>query len=76
VLAAKPSGATLVSASRRGNIEPGTHPGEPCEMLPVFGEDIGRNIFFVPLNERRKQLEAIPWVSGPRSCACSPTRFT
>jgi cell division protein FtsQ len=32
------------------------------EMLPVFGEDIGRNIFFVPLAERRKQLEAIPWV--------------
>jgi cell division protein FtsQ len=32
------------------------------EMLPVFGEDIGRNIFFVPLNQRRKQLEAIPWV--------------
>lgn len=32
------------------------------EMLPVFGEDIGRNIFFVPLGERRKQLEQIPWV--------------
>jgi cell division protein FtsQ len=32
------------------------------EMLPVFGEDIGRNIFFVPLDERRKQLEAIPWI--------------
>jgi cell division protein FtsQ len=32
------------------------------EMLPVFGEDIGRNIFFVPLNERRKQLEQLPWV--------------
>jgi len=32
------------------------------EMLPVFGEDIGRNIFFVPLNERRKELESIPWV--------------
>ncbi len=31
-------------------------------MLPVFGEDIGRNIFFVPLAERRKQLEQIPWV--------------
>ena len=29
-----------------------------AEMLPVFGEDIGRNIFFVPLAERRKQLEA------------------
>jgi cell division protein FtsQ len=32
------------------------------EVLPVFGEDIGRNIFFVPLSQRRKQLEAIPWV--------------
>jgi cell division protein FtsQ len=31
-------------------------------MLPVFGEDIGRNIFFVPLAERRKQLEQIPWI--------------
>jgi cell division protein FtsQ len=33
-----------------------------AEMLPVFGEDIGRNIFFIPLAERRKQLEQIPWV--------------
>jgi cell division protein FtsQ len=32
------------------------------EMLPVFGEDIGRNIFFVPLADRRKQLEQIPWI--------------
>jgi cell division protein FtsQ len=33
-----------------------------AQMLPVFGEDIGRNIFFVPIAERRKQLEAIPWI--------------
>lgn len=33
-----------------------------AEMLPVFGEDIGRNVFFVPLNVRRKELEQIPWV--------------
>lgn len=33
-----------------------------AQLLPVFGEDIGRNVFFVPLNERRKQLEAIPWI--------------
>jgi cell division protein FtsQ len=32
------------------------------DLLPVFGEDIGRNIFFVPLAERRKQLEEIPWI--------------
>lgn len=33
-----------------------------ADMLPIFGEDIGRNIFFVPLAARRKQLEEIPWV--------------
>jgi cell division protein FtsQ len=32
------------------------------DLLPVFGEDIGRNVFFVPLSERRKQLEQIPWI--------------
>jgi cell division protein FtsQ len=33
-----------------------------AQMLPVFGEDIGKNIFFVHLDERRKQLEEIPWI--------------
>ncbi len=33
-----------------------------AQMLPVFGEDIGRNIFFVPLIERRKELEQIAWI--------------
>lgn len=33
-----------------------------ADLLPVFGEDIGRNVFFVPLNDRRKQLEKIPWI--------------
>ena len=32
------------------------------DMLPVFGEDIGKNIFFVNLSDRRKQLEHIPWI--------------
>ena len=32
------------------------------EMMPVFGEDIGRNIFFVPIDQRRRQLEEIPWI--------------
>ena len=27
-----------------------------ADLMPVFGEDIGRNIFFVPLKERRRQL--------------------
>jgi cell division protein FtsQ len=35
-----------------------------ADMLPVFGEDIGKNIFFIHLGERRKQLEQIPWVQS------------
>lgn len=32
------------------------------ELLSVFGSDIGRNVFFVPLAERRAALESLPWV--------------
>jgi cell division protein FtsQ len=35
-----------------------------ADLLPVFGEDIGRNIFFVPLNARRRELEEIPWIQS------------
>jgi cell division protein FtsQ len=46
-----------------GNIEAvGLNEVSRSELLPVFGEDIGRNVFFVPLSERRKQLEEIPWI--------------
>lgn len=33
-----------------------------ADLLSVFGSDIGRNLFFVPLAERRTALEQIPWV--------------
>jgi cell division protein FtsQ len=33
-----------------------------AQILPVFGEDIGKNIFFIHLGNRRKQLEQIPWI--------------
>ena len=46
------------------------------EVLPVFGEDIGRNIFFVPLSERRKQLEAIPWVQKATVMRFLPNRLS
>jgi cell division protein FtsQ len=32
------------------------------DLLSVFGSDIGRNVFFIPLAERRSELERIPWV--------------
>lgn len=33
-----------------------------ADLLSVFGGDIGHNLFFVPLGERRAQLERFPWV--------------
>ncbi|MGC2297906.1 MAG: FtsQ-type POTRA domain-containing protein [Acidobacteriaceae bacterium] len=33
-----------------------------ADLLSVFGSDIGRNLFFVPLSKRRAALEQIPWV--------------
>lgn len=35
-----------------------------AQVLEVMGGDIGRNIFRVPLEERRKQLEEIAWVES------------
>jgi cell division protein FtsQ len=32
------------------------------EVRDAFGEDMGRNLFFIPLRERQKQLESLPWV--------------
>jgi len=33
-----------------------------AQILPVFGADIGKNVFFIHLADRRKELEQIPWV--------------
>ena len=46
-----------------------------AQMLPVFGEDIGRNVFFVPLTLRRKQLEQIPWVEHATVMRLLPDRI-
>jgi len=34
------------------------------QIMEVMGGDIGRNIFFVPLEQRKHQLEEIPWVES------------
>ena len=59
-----------------GNIEAsGLAEVSRAEMLPVFGEDIGRNIFFVSLSERRRQLEEIPWVERATVMRVLPDRI-
>jgi cell division protein FtsQ len=45
------------------NIETfGNHNVSRTQIMDVMGGDIGRNIFFVPLAQRQKQLQQIPWV--------------
>ena len=34
------------------------------QVMEVMGADIGRNIFFIPLTQQKKQLEQIPWVES------------
>ncbi len=33
-----------------------------AQLLSVFGEDVERNIFRIPLSQRRAELESLPWV--------------
>lgn len=35
-----------------------------AQVMEIMGGDIGRNVFFVPLDDRKKQLEEIPWVES------------
>jgi cell division protein FtsQ len=34
------------------------------QVMDVLGADLGRNVFFIPLEQRKKQLEDIPWVES------------
>ena len=38
----------------------GTRNVTHAQVLEIFGADIGRNIFFVPLAQRKAQLEQVP----------------
>ena len=46
-----------------------------AQVMEVMGGDIGRNIFFVPLEQRQKQLEQIPWVESASVMRFVPNRL-
>lgn len=46
-----------------------------AQIMEVMGEDIGRNIFFVPLAQRQRQLEQIPWVESASVMRFVPNRL-
>ncbi|MGA3087476.1 MAG: FtsQ-type POTRA domain-containing protein [Terriglobales bacterium] len=45
------------------------------QIMEVMGGDIGRNIFFVPLAQRKQQLEQIPWVESASVMRFAPNRL-
>lgn len=45
------------------------------QILDVMASDIDRNIFFVPLEQRKKQLEQIPWVQSASVMRLLPNRL-
>lgn len=53
----------------------GNHVVTRAELLNVFGSDIGRNVFYVPLKERRTELEQIPWVESAAVMRVLPSRL-
>jgi cell division protein FtsQ len=53
----------------------GMHNVTRAQVMDVLGSDIGRNIFFVPLDERREQLEQIPWVESAAVMRFVPNRL-
>jgi cell division protein FtsQ len=53
----------------------GVHNASRAHVMEVAGADIGRNIFFVPLDERQRQLERIPWVESATVMRLLPNRI-
>jgi cell division protein FtsQ len=45
------------------------------QIMEVMGGDIGRNVFFIPLGERQKRLEQIPWVESASVMRFAPNRI-
>jgi cell division protein FtsQ len=45
------------------------------QIMEVMGGDIGRNIFFVPLAERKQSLEKIPWIESASVMRFVPNRL-
>lgn len=46
-----------------------------AQVLELFANDIGHNVFSVPLEERKKQLEEIPWVESATVMRLLPNRL-
>ncbi|HEY4378749.1 MAG TPA: FtsQ-type POTRA domain-containing protein [Acidobacteriaceae bacterium] len=64
----------LVPSSESIQIAGNSHLTRP-QLLSVFGEDVDRNIFNIPLTERRMELESLPWVAHATVMRLLPNRI-
>ena len=53
----------------------GLHNVTRGQVMEIMGADIGRNVFFIPLDERKKQLEDISWVESATVMRLLPNRI-
>jgi cell division protein FtsQ len=53
----------------------GTQNVTKAQVMEVMGADIGRNIFFIPLDQQKAQLEQIPWVESASVMRFVPNRL-
>jgi cell division protein FtsQ len=53
----------------------GTNKVPRSRVMDVMAGDIDRNIFFVPLEQRKQQLEQIPWVKSASVMRLLPNRL-
>lgn len=47
-----------------------------AQVMEVMGSDIDRNVFFVPLEQRKQQLEQIPWIRSASVMRLLPNRLS
>jgi cell division protein FtsQ len=47
-----------------------------AQVMEVFAADLGRNVFFVPLNQRKRQLEQLSWVESATVMRLLPHRLS
>jgi cell division protein FtsQ len=53
----------------------GTNKVPRSQVMEVMASDIDRNIFFVPLDQRKQQLEQIPWIKSASVMRLLPNRL-
>jgi len=63
-----------INSSDQIEVSGGQHVAH-SQIMEVMGGDIGRNIFFVSLAQRKQQLEQIPWVESASVMRFVPNRL-